>query len=159
MIGPGQNVWPHVHVDDIADLFIVVFDAVTANPDAPGHGWEGFYFGENGSYKYKELGEAIGKALVKVGKAKEETPTPFTKEEIDKYFAGVGSSASLQIEPWILTSFFQSEYLGSNSRCVANRGRALGWKPKHGTDDFYASVLPETEAILASGNLSLTGKL
>jgi hypothetical protein len=80
-----------VHVDDIADLYLVLFNALCTDPEVPGHGWEGFYFGENGSYKYLDAGEAIGKAFVKAGKNKagEETPTAFTKEEIDKFFGGV----------------------------------------------------------------------
>jgi hypothetical protein len=45
MIGPGHNFWPHVHIDDIANLFLHVFDgAVKISSDA-GHGWQGFTSG------------------------------------------------------------------------------------------------------------------
>jgi len=41
-------------------------------------------------------------------------------------------------------------FFGSNSRCYAKRGRALGWKPTYTPDDFLRSVKPEIEAILES---------
>jgi nucleoside-diphosphate-sugar epimerase len=94
VIGSGNNVWPHVHINDIANLFLVLFNNILWEPERAGHGWEGFYFGENGSYKYGDLGEKIGEALVKTGKATEATPTPFTKEEVDKYFGGVSVFSS-----------------------------------------------------------------
>jgi hypothetical protein len=100
MIGNGLNVWPHVHIDDIADLFLIVFNTILVDPEKPGHGWEGFYLGENGSYTYGEIEEEIGKVLVKLGKSKpgEEKPTPYTKEEIDKYFGGVCSHPLVYVE-------------------------------------------------------------
>jgi nucleoside-diphosphate-sugar epimerase len=89
VIGEGNNVWPHVHINDIAELFLVLFNTIVQEPERAGHGWNGFYFGENGSYKYNTLGVKIGEALVKAGKATEASPKPFTKEEVDKYFGGV----------------------------------------------------------------------
>ncbi|KAF5382083.1 hypothetical protein D9615_004318 [Tricholomella constricta] len=128
MVGEGKNLWPNVNVDDVADLFLVLYDAIRSNP-ATGHGREGFYFGENGEHNLYEVGKAVGKALVEIGKAKSDEPTTFTKEEIDKYFGG-------------------SPYLGSNSRCRANRSRAIGWKPTKTTADMLASVKLEVEASL-----------
>jgi nucleoside-diphosphate-sugar epimerase len=94
-IGKGKNVWPHVHINDIANLFATIFNALQGETERVGHGWEGFYFGENGHYNFGELGHAIGKYLVKIEKATEETPVPFTKEEIDKYFNGVSSATAM----------------------------------------------------------------
>jgi hypothetical protein len=50
------------------------------------------------------------------------------------------------------SSHLQSDYLGlgSNSRCVANRSKAIGWNPEKSTQDLLASVKPEVEAILSS---------
>ena len=41
----------------------------------------------------------------------------------------------------------QSEYLGSNSKCKAVRAKELGWKPIKTTEDFYAFIPTEVEAI------------
>lgn len=54
-----------------------------------GHGREGFYFGENGEHLLYDAAKAIGAAMVELGRAKNDEPTTFTKEELDKYFGGV----------------------------------------------------------------------
>jgi len=133
MVGKGLNKWPNVHVDDVADLYIVLFNAIRKNPEAVGHGREGFYFGENGEHTLYDVGKELGRALVACGKSSSDEPTTFTPEEIDKYFQG-------------------SNYLGSNSRARANRSRSIGWKPTKTTKDFLASIKPEVEEILRTGH-------
>lgn len=119
----------------MVDLYVVIIDsivphrsdthahphrAITPHPDLA-HGPSGFYFGENGEHTLYDVGLAIGKVMVSLGKSKEATPTPFTERETEKYFPN-GTS------------------LGTNSRCRADRGRELGWKPKKTTKDMLASI-------------------
>ncbi|KAJ3566140.1 hypothetical protein NP233_g7179 [Leucocoprinus birnbaumii] len=118
MVGKGVNIWPNVHIDDVADLYIDVYNAIKANPEGTGHGREGFYFGLNGEHTLLEVSEELGRVLVALGKSSSPEPTTFTKEEIDKYFNG-------------------SNYLGSNSRGLANRSKAIGWKPKKTTKRLF----------------------
>ncbi|EJD06863.1 NAD-binding protein [Fomitiporia mediterranea MF3/22] len=134
MVGLGKNKWPNVHIDDVADLYIVLFDKIRADVNSVPHGREGFYFGASGEHDLYEVGKAVAQALVELGRGKSPEPTTFTKEELDKYFGGSAVTV-----------------MGSNSRCVANRSLALGWKPKHTTKDFLASVKPEIEALIAAG--------
>lgn len=47
---------------------------------------------------------------------------------------------------WFLQE--SGNYSGTNSRCRADRGRALGWKPKYNTKDMSASILPQTKWLL-----------
>ncbi|EJD06859.1 NAD-binding protein [Fomitiporia mediterranea MF3/22] len=132
MVGLGKNKWPNVHIDGVADLYIVLFDKIRADVNSVPHGREGYYFGASGEHDLYEVGKAIAQALVELGQGKSAEPATFTKEEIDKYFGG-------------------SPYLGSNSRCVPNRSLALGWKPVHTTKDLLASVKPEILELIASG--------
>ncbi|EIW84049.1 NAD(P)-binding protein [Coniophora puteana RWD-64-598 SS2] len=127
VVGEGVARWPCVHIDDIADLYGKVYDAILAGQDI-GHGREGFYFGENGHYSWYDLSKAVSQALAEVGRSDKPEPTPFTKEEREK----------LPIL-W---------YYGTNSQCYSKRGRALGWAPKYGTEDMLKSVKPEVDAIL-----------
>ena len=89
----------------VADLYIILFDSIVDAPDKTGHGWEGFYFGENGEHSWYEISKAIGDALVKLGLTDEAEPTPFTVEELVNYFGSEKAG-------W---------YSGTNSRCRANR--------------------------------------
>jgi hypothetical protein len=69
-----------------------------------GHGRTGYFFGATDEHTLYEIGKAIAEGLVEQGKSKSPEPTTFTKEEIDKYFQG-------------------SNYMGSNSRCRATKGK------------------------------------
>ncbi|KIY44024.1 NAD(P)-binding protein [Fistulina hepatica ATCC 64428] len=82
MIGPGTAIWPHVHIDELADLYMFVFDGARAG--SIGHGREGYYFGANGEYSWFQLAQAIGKAVVAAGRAEDPEPVSFTEEEISK---------------------------------------------------------------------------
>ena len=122
----------------------MLIDSILSNPDTP-HGREGFYFGENGEHSMFQVGEAIGKVLVDLRLAKSPEPTTFTKEEIGKYFR---VSRPLATGSNRVIDGFQTSLIGSNSRCVAERSRSIGWKPVKTTKDMLASIRAETEALL-----------
>ncbi|KAF5327663.1 hypothetical protein D9619_004864 [Psilocybe cf. subviscida] len=128
MIGQGKNTWPDVSIIDISNLFVTLFGAIIKDPSSVGHGREGFYFGETAEHTMYEVGLAVGESMVALGKASDPTPTTFTQNEVDKFFQG-------------------SNYLGTNSRCRANRSRAIGWAPIHTKKDFLESIKKEVEIL------------
>ncbi|KAL0564751.1 hypothetical protein V5O48_017289, partial [Marasmius crinis-equi] len=123
-----------------ADLYNILYDSIVKNPSKTGHGREGFYFGANGEHRLYDVSKAVGEALVDLGISESPEPTTFTKEELDKYFGG-------------------SDYLGSNSRCRANRSKSVGWNPSKTTDDFLKSIKPEVEALVKAGGSPVAKKL
>ncbi|RDB19487.1 Uncharacterized protein C2A9.02 [Hypsizygus marmoreus] len=127
MVGAGKNLWPNVHIDDIADLYVTLLNAIHTKNPAATHGREGYYFGENGEHSMYQIGAAVAQALVDIGKGKSAEPTSFTQDEINLYFGG-------------------SPFLGVNSRCKGNRSRAIGWNPVKTTADLLASIKPDLEA-------------
>jgi len=122
-VGQGLSVWPDVQIDDMADLYIVLYDAIREGK--AGHGREGFYFGENGHYLFKDVSAKIGEALYDLGVSETPEPNAFTEEEYK------------QNPP---LAFF-----GTSCRCKASRARALGWKPKHTTEDLLKNIKGEVE--------------
>lgn len=124
------------NLSPVANLYVALFDSLVWVPQKTGHGWEGFYFGENGEHTWFQVSKAIGDALVYFGIASESEPTPFTTEELVKYF---GSEK-------------QGFAYGANARCRANRAHAIGWKPKFTTDDMLKSIRLAVEAILEKQN-------
>ncbi|KAJ3516695.1 hypothetical protein NLJ89_g967 [Agrocybe chaxingu] len=123
-IGKGLNVWPAVHVEDNADLYLILFDAVRAKPDEVPRG---YYFTENFHYSSLEVSTVIAETLVELGISTDAKPSGFTVEEREKYFGAF----------WPL--------LGTNCYAKANRGRALGWKPKYGKEAFFADIKSEVK--------------
>jgi len=123
MVGEGKNIWPDVNVEELADLYLLLFNTILTDPNTP-HGREGYYFGESDEHTLYEVGKAIGEALVELGKSDNPEPSSFTKEE-QKGLPDVDS----------------------NSRCRATRSRSIGWKPVKTKKDFLESIKPEVAVI------------
>ncbi|KAG2122353.1 hypothetical protein DEU56DRAFT_832452 [Suillus clintonianus] len=128
VVGKGLNLWPNVHIEDVASLYATIFDAAMKGPGEAGHGREGFYFGANGEHRVGRISEIVAELLYEMKLGRSPEPTVFTEEELIKYFGGA--------------------YLGSNSRVRAERAKLIGWTPVHTVDSLWASLKPETEAIV-----------
>ena len=63
----------------VADLYIVLYDAILEGK--AGHGREGFYFGENGHYLFKDVSAKIGEALYDLGVSETPEASAFTEED------------------------------------------------------------------------------
>ena len=100
-IGPGENRWSNVHIDDLVALYQLAIEK--APPGA-------FYFAENGENSMREVCEAIGRMLGQGGRTQSMT--------VEQAAAEWGEGPA-------------EDTMGSNSRVRARRARAeLGWTPK-----------------------------
>ncbi|KAH9840267.1 uncharacterized protein C8Q71DRAFT_795377 [Rhodofomes roseus] len=144
VVGDGKGAWAAVHVNDVADMYMLLFDKIVSGAPGVGHGWEGYYYLENGELSWNAIASAIGKALVELGAAKSPEVTPFTKDEITKYYK----------------SEFASSVVSSTCRCKGERARALGWTPKYSVTDIVAGFKTEVEFLWkkaqAEGKVDLT---
>jgi nucleoside-diphosphate-sugar epimerase len=125
IVGPGLSLWPHIHIDDTAELYYKLFDAVISGKNT-GHGREGYYFAENGEYTLHEVCIAVGISLYKFGKVDSDGPVDLTLDEREKYQ-------------------LNSVGLGTNSRARGERSRLLGWNPTYTTQDLIAGINVEVE--------------
>jgi len=99
-IGPGENIWSNVHINDLVDLYL------RALQHAPGGA---FYYAENGENSMRELAEAISRMLGYGGRTE-----PMSVEEAIAAWGEGGARYTM----------------GSNSRVRAVRAREeLGWSP------------------------------
>ncbi|KAJ7452814.1 NAD(P)-binding protein [Mycena latifolia] len=128
MVGEGKNIWSNVEINELADLYVKLYDAIVAD-EATGHGRNGYYFGANEEHSLYDVAKGIGAALVALGKSTSPEPTTFTQAELDKYFQGYA-------------------ILGSNARCRATRSFSIGWKPAKSTSDMLAGIQPELEVLI-----------
>jgi nucleoside-diphosphate-sugar epimerase len=123
-IGPGEATWNNVHIADLVDAYIIIFDQLVAaygpnaKPDAKPSpylttGREGYYFAENGRHSWRQLSQKIGEVLYKKGIAKSPEVTSFPDDEVESILWGKLS--------WYV--------VGSESNSKAERVRKLGWKP------------------------------
>jgi nucleoside-diphosphate-sugar epimerase len=99
-IGPGENRWSNVHIDDLVQLYLLAIEKT------PGGA---FYFAENGENSMREMCEAISRMLGFGGRTQSMT--------VEEAAAEWGEGAA-------------NDTMGSNSRVRAKRARAeLGWRP------------------------------
>jgi nucleoside-diphosphate-sugar epimerase len=102
-IGRGLNIWSHVHIDDVADLYSLALERAPTGS---------FFFAEHGEASFKEIAEAISRGLGLGGQA-ESWP-------IDAAIAVCGYELAVFA-------------LASNSRVRGVKARqVLDWQP-HGT--------------------------
>ena len=81
-------------LQSVADLYIVLFDKIHADPEGTPNGREGYYFGVNGEHYMYDVYKKIAEVLVKRGLGKSPEPTPFAEEDLDRYL-GVRFSFSM----------------------------------------------------------------
>jgi nucleoside-diphosphate-sugar epimerase len=143
VIGPGEATWNNVHIDDLSDAYILIFDELLAaygpdaKPDAQPSpylttGREGYYFAENGKHTWRQLSEKIGEVLHKKGISKSPEVTSFPEDDVESSLWGKDS--------WYA--------VGSESNSKAERVRKLGWKPHR--PSVFDSVEEQVDASISN---------
>jgi len=141
MIGSGEATWDSVHIADLCDAYMIIFDQLIAayGPDAKPNvqpnpylttGREGYYFVENGAYTWRQLSEKIGEVLYKKGIVKSSEVTSFPDDEVENNL--------LDIYSWFL--------FGSQANSKAERVRKLGWNPHR--PSLFDSVEEQVDALI-----------
>jgi nucleoside-diphosphate-sugar epimerase len=99
-VGPGENIWSNVHIDDLVSLYLLALQKAPAGA---------FYYAENGENSYREIAAAVSRMLGFGGRTQ-----PLSMQEA---VAELGEAAA-------------NFSFGSNSRVRAVRARReLGWTP------------------------------
>ncbi|TCD67905.1 hypothetical protein EIP91_011839 [Steccherinum ochraceum] len=131
IIGPMKNTWDFVEVHDIADLFVLVLDAIISGKKIAS-GADGNYFGENGFMELGPYFRGVGQALYELRAIKSAEATQFTPEELK------GDFGSVYI------------HLGNNARISGTRSRSLGWKPKVPAEAVVGKIRDDMKVLLES---------
>ena len=100
-IGPGENRWANVHIDDLTALYVLAIEKAPAGV---------FYYAENGENSMREVCEAISRMLGQGGR----TESISVEQAATEWGEGPANDT-----------------IGSNSRVRAKRARGeLNWRPK-----------------------------
>ena len=138
----GLNIWPFVHITDVASQFTSVLSAALSKPNTTPHGEGGYFLATAGEYTLLQAARVIGHAMVKqdLAESSESEPTSFDESELEKYFAKIEDSGGTR------------RSLGTNSRGISAQAERLGWKPKfREVDGFYEYCRGETGRIAGEG--------
>ncbi|KFY49662.1 hypothetical protein V496_09883 [Pseudogymnoascus sp. VKM F-4515 (FW-2607)] len=136
VIGEGDGIWNHVHIDDLSNLYLLLLRGVLAPKTELPFGKKGYYFAETGEHTWKSISEGISRALLAQGQ------NTIQSDEIESISLKDAANA-LEISDMHLELA-----LAANSRAKADNARELlGWKPKHGNDSFHSHFMDELAAI------------
>jgi len=139
MVKECTAVWSHVHVQDLAELYKILFTKVfieKAGEDKVPSGRKGIYFAETGEDSWRSVAEEIGKVGKDLGKLETEKLEEIDIQEAANRWTG-GS-----------VMYAEAAFL-SNSRTRAELSRSLGWNPTR-ERTWENTVREDFEAILAS---------
>ncbi|KAK1221623.1 hypothetical protein PQX77_015567 [Marasmius sp. AFHP31] len=134
-IGKGENIWLHVHIDELTDFYELLFTSVldqSRSGEVP-HGKAGYFCIGAEEVKLHQLYKEVSRILFDTGKIQSAESTQFTEEEAAKYFGPHGI---------ILRTAF-----GGNSRFIGTKAKTLGWRPRKTTEDCLGSLKEEIELL------------
>ncbi|KAE8147055.1 NAD dependent epimerase/dehydratase family protein [Aspergillus avenaceus] len=133
VVEKGDTVWSHVHIRDLAALYVTLLEKICNNVTVPS-GRRGIYVCETGEHSHREFSERLARAAHELGAL----PTADVME-INLKQAG---------DKLALGSFSRAELsFAANARTKAVIGRKLGWTPLHG-EEWESTFRIEVEAFM-----------
>ncbi|TDL24607.1 NAD(P)-binding protein [Rickenella mellea] len=126
-VGEGTNKWNNVHIDDLMDLYLIVFKLATSGEDPETSPYAKFYFASAAEHTWGDVARDIAPLLYKRGLVKNQE--------------AISVPASEDRELTMLTA--------TNSRSVSERSFALGWKPK--SRSLKETLEEDVDAVIKHG--------
>ena len=134
IVGDGQGVWDHVHVEDLAELYeIVLLDILEKGGANLPFGKKGIIFSGNGRFKWLDIAQGVAEAAHKAGLIKSPEVKSVSLKEGAELFPH-GSEMRVELG------------LSSNSRTESTIARKLGWNPKKGPESWKEGFVEEVKA-------------
>lgn len=128
-IGRGLCRWPNVHIQDLSDIFLRLFENALNDGGVATWGRDGYYFAENGEHVWGHVAKLVAEEAQRRGLTAAADVVSWSPEEADQ-----------QLE-------FCALFYGTDSRCKARRAReVLGWIPNRHTIEEEISITVATEA-------------
>ncbi|KAI1765483.1 NAD dependent epimerase/dehydratase family protein [Hypoxylon sp. FL1150] len=141
VIGDGDGVWDVVHVQDLAELYLVVVRRILeGGGEGVPTGKEGIIFSGNGRHTWNEVAQGAADACFAEGKIASPELQSLTLAEGSKVLAF--SFGDFDTEEITERAF------ASNSRTVSTVGRKLGWKPSRGDEAWMAGIHDDLKFVL-----------
>ncbi|KAI1800508.1 NAD(P)-binding protein [Daldinia bambusicola] len=138
VLGDGKGVWDHVHVEDLADLYLLVVERIIAQGgEGVPTGKKGIIFSGNGRHQWLDVAQGVADAVFAEGLIPSNKLESITLAEGTKYFMD-GQAPEDLVEKAVV----------SNSRTVPSVARSLGWKPTRGEEAWKKGFVEEVKAEL-----------
>ncbi|KAI8960071.1 NAD(P)-binding protein [Daldinia sp. FL1419] len=138
VLGDGKGVWDHVHVEDLAELYLLVLERIVAKGgEGIPYGKKGIIFSSNGRHQWLDVAQGVADAVFAEGLIPSNKLESLTLEEAAKYLLD-GQAGPELVEKAVV----------SNSRTVPSVAKSLGWKPTRGEEAWKRGFVEEVKAEL-----------
>ncbi|KAI1457532.1 NAD dependent epimerase/dehydratase family protein [Annulohypoxylon moriforme] len=142
VLGDGSGVWDHVHIEDLAELYLLVVRRILEQGgEGVPTGKKGVIFSGNGRHSWLDVTQGIADACFEKGVLADREVKNISAAEVKKIL-GVGD---IMADDIVELSF------ASDSRTVSSAARALGWNPTRGEEAWKREFKDAVEAVLAKG--------
>jgi len=128
-VGKGLNRWGNVHIDDLANFYVVLLEKAVEGKASTGY--NGWYFCVTGEHAWKDVTAKIAEELYKYKAISSPEVHEFNDEESTSIIGGWAWHAA-----------------GGNSRSRSDRALQLGWKPDERNPGIFETIEGEVKAIL-----------
>lgn len=133
---PPIKTWPVSSVHDNSTLYTALLRNMLAGNNI-GCGKDGYYLASSGAVAWTDIYAAMAKALAKRGVV----DTAEVAEPTDRALETMAQALSGPKE-------FVSVHMGGFCKLKADRGRTMGWAPKHSPEHILEAADDEVELIL-----------
>ncbi|OTB13204.1 hypothetical protein K445DRAFT_320377 [Daldinia sp. EC12] len=138
VLGDGKGVWDHVHVEDLAELYLLILELIVAKGgEGVPSGKKGIIFSGNGRHQWLDVAQGVADAAFAEGLIPSNKLESITITEALGHFMD-GNAPEDIVE----------KALVSNSRTVSSVARSLGWKPTRGEEEWKRGFVEELKAEL-----------
>jgi len=151
VVGKGDGVWNHVHIEDVADLYVLILRKLVENGGAGvPSGKKGIIFSANGDHSRLEQTKDAVEGASKHGLISDTTISHIDLDEGAEKFGPSLGITNVRDNMEAARSFVETAFV-SNARTVATVARNLGWKPSKGEDAWKQHDSEDAEVIKKEG--------
>ena len=142
-----EGVWNHVHIEDVADLYVLVLrKMVEDNGAGVPFGKRGIIFSANGAHLRLEQTEDSVQGAYKYGLISDTTISHIDLDEGARKFGPTVGIVNAKENMEAAKSFVETAFT-SNARTISTVARSLGWKPSRGEDAWKQHGSEDAEVI------------
>ncbi|KAI0888696.1 NAD dependent epimerase/dehydratase family protein [Annulohypoxylon maeteangense] len=139
VLGDGRGVWDHVHVEDLAELYLLVVRRILEKGgEGVPTGKKGIIFSGNGRHSSLDVTLGVADAFQAKGLLDDQELQSLTVSDVKKVMG-----AEMVSDDIVELS------LASDSRTVSSVARGLGWNPTRGEEAWKREFKDVVEAVLA----------
>jgi nucleoside-diphosphate-sugar epimerase len=150
IVGAGDGVWNHVHIEDLADLYtLMVRDILENSGQKVPSGKKGIMFSGNGKHTWSEFTTDQARACYAEGLIPSQDVDHVSLDEAARLMVPAMSFSAAAESLGERNKGLVEAMFASNAQTIASASRKLGWTPTKGEEVWKAAFRDDVKAVAA----------